>query len=786
MVTINADVMTKKDSLSKNELPQGVEQQMYDLYQDKVGVGVSLRGNEWLACHLEQKRRMTEEYNSLVTEPHEKFQEDEWTMYVHESFEQEKAKKPFLTPYAWHSVYRSKHIRKLGEDAGLLKVTRLYAERPLGRQLMASDDILSPSAYRELFTRDPSNVRPEWFCLDMGLMSEVKCARNLSTFCSIMRDTYGSIFAEELTKHAARVTARVMQDVKTFFFGTKNFPETRVITPDDVWAKTIIHTQGALKSLCNTCCKIAKEEAALKDAPPDLRQKVDEMISAEFKKLQDAFPAEPRGMTVFQVTMQIPTFVAFSWSEALGVPQFWTARTYYSSDCKAYYTVGCKNEHADEVEAWLIRNGFKRGDKDYFKVIGSEVACHTLKDFPGEVDLNIPSERLWYSARAHLNSKIHSYSPFYAYATVEDSENPTRKVIVVALPCAVVGSLRKKSTNIESTQFYASISNTFTALRASDFRYEYNPSALPTTKKKPKDKKNKHNDDDDVNDNDNDNTATFNNEGYDAAKGNQPQPQQPFQPFQPSSPLPPPSSSGGAGAGAFGASGNGNGNGWGGNTFVPPPPASSCKQKDNFDNGFGNHTANGCGLVSPDENPYSGYQLPPPPPPSSSQQQQQQQQLQGPFQPTGAREKEQPQQQPQQQQQPKKKYANRSGLEFCDDPFRCKIANNKQNTQYDDHTKKYRHVCPFGKDCRSIRDPDHARMFAHINKPDCPNGKSCTEIGSRDHRDKYHHPPPCWDYMIRCTRDGCGQECSWSNPRHINYTHKKLRSLAIDEFEYFD
>ena len=101
-------------------------------------------------------------------------------------------------------------------------------------------------------------------------------------------------------------------------------------------------------------------------------------------------------------------------------------------------------------------------------------------------------------------------------------------------------------------------------------------------------------------------------------------------------------------------------------------------------------------------------------------------------------------------------------LRYCTKPFNCPVAGNNSHPDHVRHVMNFRHVCPFGVDCKEFGDPDHCRMYAHLEKPVCT--KLDDSLYNPEHRLMYHHKM-YHDFLLPCKN---GSKCpSRNDPSHI-------------------
>uniref|UniRef100_A0A7S1WLE7 Uncharacterized protein n=1 Tax=Alexandrium catenella TaxID=2925 RepID=A0A7S1WLE7_ALECA len=94
---------------------------------------------------------------------------------------------------------------------------------------------------------------------------------------------------------------------------------------------------------------------------------------------------------------------------------------------------------------------------------------------------------------------------------------------------------------------------------------------------------------------------------------------------------------------------------------------------------------------------------------------------------------------------------------LCPDGLNCVAAfhtrDSALNEQQKQHLEEHRHLCLYGKSCRSLDDGSHQQRHIHLEKPTCAIN-SCSLLTDVHHRAEYHHPGE-WDVLLPCREQGC-------------------------------
>lgn len=123
-------------------------------------------------------------------------------------------------------------------------------------------------------------------------------------------------------------------------------------------------------------------------------------------------------------------------------------------------------------------------------------------------------------------------------------------------------------------------------------------------------------------------------------------------------------------------------------------------------------------------------------------------------------------------------------LPICEKPFECPIMYNTKNPNYSTHIKKCRHVCKYGKEgCREFNDPEHRKVFMHLDKPACPQGPKCAKLADPTHRLLFYHSG-FLDYLFPCKHgEGCWNKDVVTGKHCMEYHHDPKFKFP-DKFEY--
>lgn len=121
---------------------------------------------------------------------------------------------------------------------------------------------------------------------------------------------------------------------------------------------------------------------------------------------------------------------------------------------------------------------------------------------------------------------------------------------------------------------------------------------------------------------------------------------------------------------------------------------------------------------------------------------------------------------------------------MCQKPFECPIMYNTNDPEYPTHTRSFRHVCKYGKDkCKEFKDPEHRRIFMHLDKQPCPCGPGCTKLTDPAHRLEFSHDG-FLDYLFPCKH---GERC-WdkdkTTTKHCMEYHHNPKFKYPNDFKY--
>lgn len=117
---------------------------------------------------------------------------------------------------------------------------------------------------------------------------------------------------------------------------------------------------------------------------------------------------------------------------------------------------------------------------------------------------------------------------------------------------------------------------------------------------------------------------------------------------------------------------------------------------------------------------------------------------------------------------------------FCAEGLRCVAAyqtkKDNRTKEQQEHLKQVQHLCLYGSHCHERDQSDHAKSWAHLDKPTCDD-ENCLLLSQPHHRAKFHHAGK-WDVLLPCK---AGDRCMHATTLNhcLQYHHVNISvSLA--------